>query len=528
MALLRSIVTISGLTMVSRVLGFIRDMLIAAVLGAGPIADAFFVAFRLPNLFRALFAEGAFSAAFVPLFARRVEADGESRAVAFAEQALSVLLTTLLVFLILCEIAMPLLIYVIAPGFSDAPEQIDLAVDLARINFPYLLFISLVSLLAGILNSLGRFAAAAATPILLNLAMITAALTLVPWTPTPGHALAWGVAAAGVLQFLWLLYFCGRAGLWLRLPRPRLTPEVRLLVRRALPVALGAGIYQVNLTINTALASWLPPGSVSYLFYADRVNQLPLGVVGIAVGTALLPLLSRQVRAGHGQAAMHSQNRAVEFTLLLTLPAAVGLIVLANPIMSVLFERGAFGPAEADATAMALAAYASGLPAYVLIKALAPGFFAREDTRTPVKVAAASAGINVVLNLILMWPFSYVGIAASTAIAAWINAIALALILWQRGHLRVDERLRRRVPRVVAASLIMGGVSAALHLSVLAPWLDGDQSARIAALAILVCAGLATFALAAQCFGAAGMQDLRGFIRGSEAKTPKTQNRDAT
>lgn len=513
MVLLRSIVTIGGLTMVSRVLGFIRDVLIAAVIGAGPVADAFFVAFRLPNLFRALFAEGAFSAAFVPLFAKRVEAQGEREAVAFAEQAMSVLLCALLLFLILFEMAMPLFIYVIAPGFADQPEQVALAVDLARITFPYLLFISLVSLMGGILNSLGRFAAAAATPILLNLAMIASALALAPFTPTAGHALAWGVAGAGALQFLWLFYFCGREGLWLRLPRPRLTPEVRLLVRRALPVALGAGIYQVNLTINTALASWLPPGSVSYLFYADRVNQLPLGVVGIAVSTALLPLLARQLRAGHARAAMHSQNRALEFTLLLTLPAATGLIVLASPVMSVLFERGAFGPAEAEATAMALAAYSSGLPAYVLIKALTPGFFAREDTRTPVKVAAVCAAINVGLNLILMWPFSYVGIAVSTAVAFWINAGALAVILWQRGHLAIDERLRSRLPRMIAATAAMGGVCAFLHLGVLGAWLAGDQLHRVAALAILVGAGLFTFALAAQLFGAAGIRDLRGFIR---------------
>lgn len=517
MLLLRSIVTIGGLTMVSRVLGFIRDMLIAAVIGAGPVADAFFVAFRLPNLFRALFAEGAFSAAFVPLFARKVEAEGEGQAVAFAEQALSVLLCALLLFLILFEIAMPLFIYVIAPGFADQPEQVTLAVELARITFPYLLFISLVSLMGGVLNSLGRFAAAAATPILLNLAMIGAALALVPFTPTAGHALAWGVAGAGAVQFLWLFYFCGREGLWLRLPRPRLTPEVRLLVRRALPVALGAGIYQVNLTINTALASWLPPGSVSYLFYADRVNQLPLGVVGIAVSTALLPLLARQLRAGHARAAMHSQNRALEFTLLLTLPAATGLIVLAQPVMSVLFERGAFGPAEAEATAMALAAYASGLPAYVLIKALTPGYFAREDTRTPVKVAGVCAVINVGLNLILMWPFSYVGIAVSTAIAFWVNAGALAVILWQRGHLAIDERLRARLPRVIAATAIMGGVCAALHLAVLGPWLDGDQLHRVAALAILIGAGLFTFALFAQLLGAAGIRDLRGFVKRPDA-----------
>ncbi len=517
MVLLRSIVTIGGLTMVSRVLGFIRDMLIAAVLGAGPIADAFFVAFRLPNLFRALFAEGAFSAAFVPLFAKAVESEGDDKARAFAEQTFSVLLSALLAFLIAFEIAMPLAIYLIAPGFGNSPDQVDLAVQFARINFPYLLFISLVSLLAGVLNSLGRFAAAAATPVLLNIAMIAAALLLTPFTPTPGHALSWGVAAAGVLQFAWLYYFCGRAGLWLRLPRPRITPQVRVLVRRALPVALGAGIYQVNLTINTALASWLPAGSVSYLFYADRVNQLPLGVVGIAVSTALLPLLSRHLRAGHGAAAMHSQNRALEFTLLLTLPAATALVVLAHPIMSVLFQRGAFGPAEAAATAMALAAYASGLPAYVLIKALAPGFFAREDTRTPVKVAGVCAVINVGLNLILMWPLSYIGIAISTSIASWINAIALGVILRHRGHLRIDERLRSRLPRVIAATAAMGAVCAVLHLIVLGAWFAGDHVHRIGALAIIVGAGLTTYAIAAELTGAARLRDLRGFIKGSDA-----------
>ncbi len=293
--------------------------------------------------------------------------------------------------------------------------------------------------------------------------------------------------------------------------------EVRLLIRRALPVALGAGIYQVNLTINTALASWLPPGSVSYLFYADRVNQLPLGVVGIAVSTALLPLLARQLRAGHARAAMHSQNRALEFTLLLTLPAATGLIVLASPVMSVLFERGAFGPVEAEATANALAAYAAGLPAYVLIKALTPSFFAREDTRTPVKIAAACAVINVGLNLILMWPFSYVGIAISTAVAFWINAAALAVVLRRRGHLGFDQRLRQRLPRAIAATAIMGGVCAFLHLQVLGPWLDGDQAQRIGALAILIGSGLATFALAAQVLGAAGLRDLRGFVKGPDA-----------
>ncbi len=358
--------------MVSRVFGFARDILIAAILGAGPVADVFFVAFKFPNLFRRLFAEGAFAAAFVPLFAGLVETDGKDAARAFAEQALSVLLWTLLVFVAVVQMAMPVLMVGFAPGFVGDPAKFDLAVQLTRITFPYLLFISLVSLMAGVLNSLGRFWAAAATPILLNVCLIGAVLGLSPMMETPGHALAWGVAGAGMVQFVWLLFHCARAGMRLRLPRPRLTPKVRLLARRILPVAVGAGIYQINLLIDTIIASLLPSGSISYLFYADRVNQLPLGIVGVAVGTALLPMLSRQLRGGQAGAAMHSQNRALEFAFLLTLPAAAALIVIADPVIAVLFERGAFGPAEVRATAAALAVYAVGLPAYVLVKALTP------------------------------------------------------------------------------------------------------------------------------------------------------------
>ncbi|MCH7550695.1 MAG: murein biosynthesis integral membrane protein MurJ, partial [Proteobacteria bacterium] len=288
MVLLRSIATVGGFTLISRVLGFLRDILIAAVLGAGAGADAFFVAFKLPNLFRRLFAEGAFSMAFVPLFAGRLEEKGKAEAQAFAEAAFSVLLWTLLVFVIVIELAMPWIMVGFAPGFVGDKAKFDLAVTLTRITFPYLLLISLVSLMAGVLNSLGRFAAAAATPILLNLCLIGAILGLARVTETPSHALAWGVAAAGVFQFIWLFMACGREGVRLRLVPPRLTADVRALIRRIVPVAIGAGVYQVNLVIDTIIASLLPTGSIAYLFYADRVNQLPLGVVGVAVGTALL------------------------------------------------------------------------------------------------------------------------------------------------------------------------------------------------------------------------------------------------
>ncbi len=498
--------------MISRILGFVRDILIAAILGAGLLADVFFVAFKLPNLFRRLFAEGAFNAAFVPLFTGALEEEGKEAARVFADQSLSVLLWSLLVFVGLMEMAMPWAMYAFAPGFAADPDKFNLAVLLARITFPYLLFISLVSLMAGVLNSVSRFAAAAATPILMNLCLIGAILWLVQFTETPAHALAWGVAGAGVVQLAWMAAHCFSAGMVPRLRRPRLTPRVRLLARRILPAALGAGVYQMNLLIDTIIASLLPAGSISYLFFADRVNQLPLGVVGVAVGTALLPLLTRQLRAGRQGEAMHSQNRAIEFAFLLTLPAAVALMVIAEPVIMVLFQRGEFGPAESKATAAALAVYATGLPAYVLVKALAPGFFAREDTATPVKVSIVAMFVNLVLNLILMGPFLHVGIAIATSVSAWLNAGLLALILRRRGHLDIDARLLSRLPRQFFASLGMGAVLY-IGMFVVVPLLAGGQAERIAGLAMLVAGGLVAFALLALLFGAASVGEVRSLLR---------------
>ncbi|MBT3305954.1 MAG: murein biosynthesis integral membrane protein MurJ [Alphaproteobacteria bacterium] len=513
MRLLQSITTVGGFTLVSRVLGFVRDILIAAMLGAGAGADVFFVAFKLPNLFRRLFAEGAFSMAFVPMFAGRVESDGTQAAQKFAEAALSVLFWTLLGFVLVVQLAMPVVMLGFAPGFIGDPAKFDLAVELTRITFPYLLFISLVSLMAGVLNSLGRFAAAAATPILLNLCLIGALLGLAQFTHTPGHALAWGVAGAGVVQLIWLYAACGREGVWLKMPRPRLSPDVLDLLKRMAPVAVGAGIYQINLVIDTVIASLLPTGSISYLFFADRVNQLPLGVLGVAVGTALLPLLSRQVRAGDGAGALHSQNRAIEFSLLLTLPAAAALMVIAAPVIRVLFERGQFGPVEAAATAAALAVYAAGLPAYVLVKALAPGFFGREDTATPVKISVLCLFVNLILNLILMGPFLHVGIAAATVVSSWLNAGIMGYVLHKRGHLVIDRRLAGRLPGMIAASF---GMAVALYFAAagLGPALAGPTMVRALALAVLVGGGMAVFAGLALVFGAARLGDLKSLYRG--------------
>ncbi len=508
MALLRSITTVGGYTMISRVLGFARDILIANILGASVVADAFFVAFKYPNFFRRLFAEGAFNAAFVPLFSGLVATGGREQAKAFAEETFAVLLCALLFLVAAFEVFMPWAMYAIAPGFAADPEKFQLAVTLTRITFPYLLFISLVSLMAGVLNSLDRFAAAAATPILLNVTLIAALIGLARFTDTPGHALAWGVAAAGIAQFGWLYVVLHGAGMGLKLRLPRLTPKVRRLLRLMLPGAIGAGVVQINLLVDVLIASFLPSGSIAYLYFADRVNQLPLGVIGVGVGTALLPLLSRQIRSEETAGALDSQNRALEFALLLTIPAAAALMVISGPVILVLFGRGAFGGAEVGAASMALAAYAAGLPAYVLVKVLTPGYFAREDTVTPVKIASLCVAVNLVLNLVLMGPFAHVGIALATAIAAWLNAALLAAGLKRRGHLVIDDRLKSRLWRIALAAVIMA-VGLVLGAMALAGPLGGGEVPRIGALAVLIAGGIAVFGASAQLSGAADFRELK-------------------
>jgi putative peptidoglycan lipid II flippase len=511
MALLRSVATVGSYTMLSRVLGFIRDVLTAALLGAGPVTDAFFVALRLPNLFRSLFAEGAFSAAFVPLFAGIVARENREAARLFAEDALAALLAALALFLVVGEIAAPWFLRVLAPGFESEPATFALCVHLTRITFPYLLFISLVALQGGVLNSVERFAATAATPALLNIFLI-AALTLA--RPASGETLAWAVSLAGFAQFLWLMFSCAQAGLALRLPRPAVTPAVRQMVRLMLPGVFGAGATQLNLVISTAVASLLPAGAVSYLYYADRLEQLPLGVVGFAVGTAILPPLSRHVRLGDQAGANDTQNRGLELACLLTLPAAVALGVAAWPILHVLFERGAFGPADTDATAGALGAYAAGLPAFVLVKVLAPGFFARHDTATPVKIAFVAIAANIVLTtgLGLMTPLAYVGVAMATSCAGWINALLLAYLLHRRGHFVLDARSRKSLPRMLAAALGMGALVLALE-RFLAPAFNAGLAVRLVALSGLVAAGLASFAVLAVALGAAPWGEVRARLK---------------
>ncbi|EFH11889.1 murein biosynthesis integral membrane protein MurJ [Pseudoroseomonas cervicalis] len=501
----RNVLTIGGWTFASRILGFLRDMLIAATLGAGPLADAFFIALRLPNLFRRLFGEGAFNAAFVPAFTGMLTLEGPKRARDLAERMSTLMTLWLLLLVGLGIVFMPQVMRVLTPGLVDDLYRFELVVELSRITFPYLLFICLTALVSGVLNAVDRFAMAAGAPLLFNLFAIVSLFALTPYVATPAHALAWGTMASGVAQLALVVVACRRAGMGFRLISwPRVTPETKQVVRTMVPGLLGASITQLSLAIDIFIASLLPAGAVAMLNYADRVAQLPLGVVGAAVGTALLPLLSRQLRAGRKLAAHRSMNRAVEMSLALTLPAAAALMVLAEPIVLALFQRGAMTTEAAHATAAALMAYAAGLPAFVLVKAFAPGFFARGDTATPVKIGIAVVVVNLSISLTLIHVLAHVGIALATSIAAWVNTALLCAILARRGQWLADRKLRRNLWRLLLASAVMAALVAALS-SVMPPtagiwrWLE---------LGLLVVVGLAAYFGMTQALGALKLTEL--------------------
>jgi putative peptidoglycan lipid II flippase len=517
----RSIFTVGSFTLLSRIVGFGRDIVLSAILGSGPIADAFIVAFKLPNLFRRLFAEGAFSAAFVPLFARELQGEGREAALTFARQAHACLLMILVPFSLVMILAMPAVIWVMAPGFTDDKSVFDQAVAFGRITFPYLVFISLASLYGGVLNSIDRFAEVAFTPVLLNVTLIGCVLGLTPMLPDAGYAASIGVAMAGLLQWLWLLFSCWRDGVAMKLVRPRFTGKVRRLVKLATPVAIGGGAQQVSTLLDVVWASLLPAGSIAALYYADRIAQLPLGVIGIAIGTALLPLLARQLRAGADEAAMANQNRAIEFGLLFSLPSMIALWILAEPIVRVLFEHGKFGPDDTVRTAGALAAFAVGLPAFMLVKALTPGFFAREDTRTPLYIAIVSIVANVAMNavFVLGTPLAQVGIALASSLSGWLNAMLLAIVLLRRGHWKPDPRLMSRTWRATAATLVMGGALIGA-LMMLRPAVSRPDLVGVAGLLGLCAIGGLVYAVAGAVLGVVRLSEMRFLLRRQPGATP--------
>jgi putative peptidoglycan lipid II flippase len=512
-SLFRNILSVGGWTLVSRVTGFLRDILMAALLGAGPVADAFFVALRLPNHFRTLFAEGAFNAAFVPLFSSTLAGDGREAARRFAEDIQAVTLAVQIVLLAIVLMVMPKFMLVFAPGFADEPERFDLAVAFTRITFPYLLLMSQQTLFSGVLNSVGRFGAAAAAPILLNVFMIAALLLVAPWPEHTGTVLSWSVTAAGVAQVVMLGWALRRAGLRLRLRRPRLTEPVKRFLAVLGPVALGAGVTQLSVLADTFIASWLPAGAMSYIYYADRLNQLPLGVIGIAVGTVLLPEMTRRIKSGDTAGAVDSQNRAIEISLLLTLPATAAFLVAGLPIVSVLFQHGRFDAAAAAASTATLQAYAFGMPAVVVVRSLVSGFYARHDTTTPVRIAIVATLINIALKIALMGPLAQVGLAVATSAGAWINVALLAWTLHRRDLFRADARLARALPRALAATVALAVVVWAARLG-LDPWLmTGPLAVRVAALTALCGLGAAVYAALLLVLGLARVSDLRRLRR---------------
>lgn len=507
----RGFATVGSMTILSRVLGFARDVLIAAVLGTSSVADAFFVAFRVPSMFRRLFAEGAFDSAFIPLFAKRLHAEGEEAARSFAGQALAGLMVLLVTFTVLAEIAMPWLMLVLAPGFRSDPEKFALAVMLARIALPYLPFMSLVALYTGVLNAYGRFAIAAFAPSLLNVVLIAVLLVVIAAgsnQSAAGIALAWGITASGVLQVLVVAVAAAKVGMRLPWQRPRLTPDMRRLAALAAPGVIAGGMGQLTVVISTIIAT-LQDRVVSWLYYADRLFQLPLGVIGVAIGVVLLPALSHKLRSGDHEAVLASENRALEFALLLTMPAAIALYLAAEPIVRVLFQRGAFTAIDTNATSAMLAAFSLGLPAYVLIKVLHPSFFAREDTKTPMIFAGIAMAANVVLSIMLFTTIGATGIAIATTLSGWINVALLLAKLKQRESFTFDPIFRRRCLGILAASALMGAVVFAL-VRVFHPWFDPAAGlfAQAAAMSALVGLGLLAYLGAAHVFGAAKFGDL--------------------
>jgi putative peptidoglycan lipid II flippase len=506
--MIRRIATVGGLTLVSRLTGFVRDVVMAAILGAGPMADAFFVAFRLPNHFRAIFAEGAFAAAFVPAYARTLEQAGLSAAKLFADQIAAALIVINLVMLAIAMIFTPEVVSVLAPGLD--PARFDLAVALTRITFPYLALVSIETLFAGILNANNRFAAAAGAPILLNLSIVTT-LLLTPFFADAGHAAAWGVLAAGVVIVCVVGGDAETHGIGIRLRMPRLDGPTRRFLKALGPAIIGAGGVQLALFADTLIASYLPTGALSALYYADRINQLPIGVVGIAVGTVLLPEMSRKLAAGDEKGAASAQARGIQLALLLTIPCAVGAVVIPDLIMRALFARGAFTAADAAAAGATLAAYSIGLLPFVLLRSFTAPFYARGDTATPVKAALMAAAINILLKVLLMGHLAQVGLAFATSAGAWINLSLLAVFARRQGFAVSGAAIGKPVAKllvsgaILAAALLAGSYGLERALAGMTHFREETM------LALLLLAGTSVYSLAVYLL--LGQPWLKGLLR---------------
>jgi putative peptidoglycan lipid II flippase len=518
MSLVRNVGTIGGLTALSRIFGFARDILLARVLGAGMAADAFQLAFVLPNTFRRLFAEGAFSVAFVPMYTRTLSSEaGKEAADRFASDVLSVFVWVLMGFSAIAMIAMPGIVWLLAREYQDVPGKFELAVTLSRVTFPYLGLVSLVAMLSGVLNAHSRFAPGAFVPVLLNLVLITGIVTGYFLREAGGSdvTVAWSisiaVAASGLAQLAYMAWASRKAGVRLRITTPKLTPEVKRLGLLILPATFGAGVYQISQFVDTFFATSLEQGSLTLLKYADRLNQMPLGIVGIALGTAILPMLARHIQSEDKAGAQRLQANAVEIGTLLTLPAAAALAICSPAFVTAFFVGGKMTEANGAVMADIVVALVAGLPAYVLVKVFQPAFFSREDTRTPVWVAAGTLIVNIGINIVVVPRFGIVGLAAATAFTSTLNVLTLYTVLQIRGWFHLTRTLASRIGRQIFATAVMS-VALWFLMPTMEPHYGGHVIERIWSLAVLVLVGAGVFFTAAYMAGALD-KDLLGQLR---------------
>lgn len=531
MSLFKSIATFGGFTMISRLTGFLRDMVLANFLGAGMVSDAFLAAFKIPNLFRSLFAEGAFTTAFVPMLSHKLVTDDKKSAMEFAAKAISALTFFVAIFVVVVEIFMPYVVALLAPGFINDPGKLELATTLSRITFPFLLFISIVSFQSGILNSLGKFAAAGAAPVILNLMMAGSVLILVPFNISPANGISMTVPLAGFLEVLMLNYFLHREGVFIKpcfnIRQVLKDLEIRMLFRRIAPGIMGAGIYQINMAVDLVLVSLVGNGAISWLYYANRLQQLPLGVVGAAISVALLPILSAHLKSEKIAEAKSTQDKAIEYGALLSIPAAVALIVLATPMVNILFQHGRFSATDTMQTAAAVVAYSIGLPVYVLVKAMAPNFFARGDTKTPVKYSSIVFITNIIFILILMKPFGHVGVAYATTLAAFVSFYQYQRGLRKRGYWSFSPELIKKLVKITGASIIMGLV---MQIGIWAlnyqydNWLHFSFLIKIPIFAALCLLGVASFCFMAKLMGVMNIVEVLQMIFKRGKKNVKQPN----
>jgi putative peptidoglycan lipid II flippase len=499
-SLLKSTGIVSAMTSLSRVTGFIRDMVYAQMFGAGAGTDAFFVAFRIPNFLRRLFAEGAFSQAFVPVFSEYQTQRSPEELKELVDQVAGTLGAILLLISAIGVVAAPLLILLFAPGFTADASKYELTVEMLRITFPYLLFISLTAFAGGVLNSCGRFAIPAITPVLLNLTMIAAAVWLAPQMERPVVGLAWGVFIAGVIQLSFQIPFLRRMKL---LPRPRwgwAAQGVQQILKLMIPALFGSSVAQVNLLIDTLMASFLVSGSVSWLYYSDRLVEFPLGIFGVALGTVILPKLSRQHANAEAGGFSQTLDWALRWALLIGVPATIALVLLSGPILSALFQYGQFDAHDVAMSTRSLMAFALGLTAFMLIKVLAPGFYARKDTRSPVKYGLIAMGVNTALVLMLVWPLAHAGLALATSLAAYVNAGQLFYNLRQRQIYQPRSGWPQFLLQLLLANAVMGAVIW-YGVGDLDRWLQATAQQRLWHLSWLILAGGASYLLAVLAVG---------------------------